>query len=85
MKRNLMAVVLVLCLILCSCTSAEGLLPSLVDTVGKPMPSLGEALGRYPDEEISADDGGRTEVFQNVTEADFDTFSVYLKEKGATL
>ncbi len=85
MKRNLMVIILALCLIGTSLAGAEGLLPSLADTIGKPMPSLGEALGRYPDEEIPEADGGNTEVFRSVTETDFNTFSVYLSEKGATL
>jgi hypothetical protein len=85
MKRNLMAIILALCLLGTSLAGAEGLLPSLTDTIGKPMPSLGEALGRYPDDEISNDDGSNTEVFQGVTETDFNTFSVYLSEQGATL
>ena len=85
MKRNWMSIILMLCMIVYSCACAQGLLPSLADTIGQPMPSLGEALGRYPDEETSAYDGGYTEVFQNVTEADFNTFSAYLEEKEALL
>ncbi len=49
------------------------------------LPSLGEALNRYPDEEISDADGGSTEVFRGVTETDFIIFSAYLSEKSATL
>ena len=56
MKRNLMALLLALCLLGTSLAGAEGLLSSLTDVFGKPMPPLGEALGRYPDEEIT---GGR--------------------------
>ncbi len=75
-----------LSILLCaSFAEAGGLLPSLVDLVGQPMPSLCEALGRYPDEEILETDGGNTEVFHGVTETEFNTFSVYLSEKGATL
>ena len=85
MKRYLMAMILALCLLGASLAGAEGLLPSLVDTVGMPMPSLGEALGRYPEEGITGVDGGNTEVFQGITETDFNTFSVYLSEKGAAL
>ncbi len=85
MKRNMMAIILVLCLMGTSLAGSEGLLPSLTDTIGKPMPSLGEALGRYPDNEISNGDGSNTEVFQGVTETDFNTFSIYLSEQGATL
>lgn len=85
MKRNLMALILALCLFGTSLAGAEGLLPSLTDTIGKPMPSLGEALGRYPDEENPSADGSNTEVFQGVTETDFNTFSVYLSERKAKL
>lgn len=85
MSRNLLAMIIALCLISTSFAGAEGLLPSLVDTIGMPMPSLGEALGRYPEEEIPGADGGYTEVFQGITETDFNTFSVYLSEKGAAL
>ncbi len=85
MNRNLMAMILALCLLGTSLAGAEGLLPSLTDTIGKAMPSLGEALSRYPDEEIPGADGSNTEIFQGVTETDFNTFSVYLSEKGAAL
>ena len=88
MKRNLMAIILALCLLGTSLAGAEGLLPSLVDvvdTIGKPMPSLGEALGRYPDEEVPEADGGNTEVFQGITETDYNTFSIYLSKKVAAL
>ena len=85
MKRNLMALILALCLLGTSLAGADGLLPSLTDTIGKAMPSLGEALSRYPDEEIPGADGSNTEIFQGVTETDFNTFSVYLSEKGAAL
>lgn len=64
---------------------AEGLLPSLTETVGIAMPSLGEALGRYPDSETENADGSITELYTNISETDFDTFSVYLKRQGAEL
>ena len=62
-----------------------GLLPSLNETVGVAMPSLGEALQRYPDEEAEGEDGGITELYRNVSEADFEVFSVYLEQQGAEL
>ncbi len=85
MKRTLTAIILTLCLTVSVCAGAEGILPSLTDTIGKSMPSLGEALGRYPEEEIPGDDGSNTEVFRGVTETDFNTFSLYLSEQGAVL
>lgn len=80
-----MALILILCLMANACVGAEGILPSLTDTIGKPMLSLGEALSRYPDEEMLNADGSNTEVFRGVTEEDFNTFSVYLSEQGAIL
>ncbi len=66
-------------------TFAEGLLPSLSETVGVGMPSLGEALQRYPDSETENEDGSITELYTNVSEADFNIFSVYLQQKEAEL
>lgn len=85
MKRTLTTWLLMICIVFCSCACAEGLLPSLTDTIGKPMPSLGEALKRYPDVDTTNADGSVTEVFRGVTETDFNTFSVYLSEKGLRL
>ncbi len=53
-----------------------------VDEIGKPMPSLGEALGRYPDEEISVADGDSIEVFKGLTGEDYVTFLEYLGKWG---
>ncbi len=83
MKRTIVAVLLIICLALNA--GAEGILPSLYDTIGKPMPSLDEAIRRYPDEESADEDGASIEIFHNVTETEFNTFSVYLSEKGASL
>lgn len=63
----------------------EGLLPTLAETVGISMPSLGEALGRYPDEEEENEDGSVTELYMGVSEADFNAFSVYLEQQSAEL
>ena len=62
-----------------------GLLPSLTETVGMAMPSLGEALGRYPDEETENEDGSITERYTNVSESDFNVFSVCLEQQEAEL
>ena len=64
---------------------AEGLLPSLSETVGIAMPSLGEALQRYPDSETENEDGSVMELYTNISETDFNTFSVYLEQQGAEL
>ena len=78
---------LLMAVLLPAVSSAEegGLLPSLTETVGVAMPSLGEALGRYPDEEIENGDGSITELYTNVSESDFNAFSVYLEQQEAEL
>ena len=85
MKWKWLSIMLVLCLGISSAAGAEGLLPSLADAFGVSMPSLGEALQRYPDSEIESTDGSSTEVYVNVSEKDFNTFSVYLGAQNAVL
>lgn len=72
-------------LLLCAPACAESILPPLDSVLGVPMPSLGEALRRYPDGETAGEDGSLTEVFRGVTEADYDAFGVYLGGHGAVL
>ena len=91
MKRKL----LIICLMIVSLMmnflfgpisfAEDGLLPSLSETVGIAMPSLGEALQRYPDSETENEDGSVTELYTNVSETDFNTFSVYLEQQKAEL
>lgn len=86
MKKYSIALLLIFCLLFFSFNSiTEGLLPSLTEIIGKPMPSLGKALGRYPDAETVSEDGDTIEIFYGITEKDFNSFSVYLDEQGATL
>ena len=62
---------------------AEGLLPSFKEVAGIEMPSLGEALERYPDSETENGDGSVTEHYTNITEGAYNTFSGYLSDQGA--
>ena len=64
---------------------AEGLLPTLTDVYGIPMPSLGGVLPRYADSVTEAEDGSSVETWNNVSEEDFESFSSYLEEAGAAL
>ena len=80
-----MTVFVIIVLIAVLPVQAAGLLPSLTETVGIAMPSLGEALGRYPDEETENGDGSITELYTNVSEPDFNKFSVYLERQEAEL
>ena len=64
---------------------AEGSLPSLTENTGTAMPSIAEALQRDPDSETENADGSVTEHYTNVSNADYETFSIYLQEQGAVL
>ena len=86
MEKTLLALLsIVLSLALAVPASATGLLPSLSTTVGIAMPSLGEALHRYPDSETEKEDGCVVETYRDINDSDFNTFSVYLEQKGAIL
>ena len=70
MKRkaivSLMIVLMVMIFLPVSSTAEGGLLPSLTETVGIAMPSLGEALGRYPDEETDNEDGSISLIIRHI-------------------
>lgn len=90
MKRTsflvwLISILLSICLFVPLTVSVEGILPGLSETVGIGMPSLGEALQRYPVTETENEDGSIAESFMNVSETDFNKFSVYLESEGAML
>jgi len=85
LRKSIVAFFTVIILFAVTTAHAEGLLPSLTETVGIALPSLGEALGRYPDEETVNGDGSVTEFYSNITEMDFNTFSIYLEQQEAEL
>ncbi len=86
MKKLICVCLIVLLMVpMCFSLGESGLLPSLTETVGIGMPSLGEALQRYPDSETENEDGSVTELYTNVSESDFNTFSVYLEQQEAEL
>lgn len=64
---------------------AEGLLPTKAEIEGIGLLSLSEALQRYPKSETENEDGSVTELYTYVTDADYETFSVYLTAQGAEL
>ena len=84
MKRRMLAALLCVCLFTVLFAHGEGLLPTLSNAYGIAMPSLTEALGRYPDSEETMD-GAAVEYWTGVSEDDFVGFGVYLKKAGATL
>ena len=85
MKRVIAAVLLIVGMMIPQLIYTEGILPPLTETVGIAMPSLGEALGRYPDSETENADGSVTEFYTNVSESDFNAFSIYLQQQEAEL
>lgn len=85
MKKTVSCIIIAFVVLMMGSVQAEGLLPSLSETVGIAMPSLGEALQRYPDSETENEDGSVTERYTNVSETDFNTFSVYLEKQEAEL
>lgn len=85
MKKYMLTVLCAFLSVLCMTALATGLLPELTEAFGIAMPSLGEALRRYPDTDIAEEDGSTLETYYAVSESDFDTFSVYLEKKGAVL
>ena len=86
MKRfGLILVSVLLCLAMVSSAFASGLLPTIGDVYGEDMPSLRKIVLRDPDATETLDDGGKAVTFNNVTEAEFDSFSTYLSEFGCTL
>ena len=83
MKRKIFAL-LCACLLMAPSALGGGLLPTLENAYGIAMPSLTEALGRYPESEETADSAA-VERWVSVTEDDFTAFGVYLKKCGAAL
>ena len=66
-------------------TLADDNSPALIQMDGIGMPSVSEAIGCYPDQEMNSNDGGRTELYKNVTVSNFNLFSEYLNEQQASL
>ena len=85
MKRIIALILAVLLLFGTHGILAEGLLPSFTEVAGVPMPSLGEALQCWPDNETENEDGSVTEYYTNITNEKYDTFSICLSEQGAEL
>ena len=78
MKRILVLfVVLMLLLPVAVQGEEQGLLPSLADAFGVPMPSLGDVLHRYPDSETKEADGGTVQHWTGITDEDFEAFAAW--------
>ena len=60
------------------------ILPKM-DTIGKDLPSMSQALSRVPDATETLDDGSRSETYNNFDEADYTKFSQYLQVAGCAV
>lgn len=60
------------------------ILPKM-DTIGKDLPSLSQALSREPDTTETQVDGSRKETYSNFDEADYAAFSLYLQTAGSAV
>ena len=65
-------------------TEAEGT-PAEEEIAETGMPSIGDALHCYPDDEVTHEDGSVTEVYHNVTEERYKAIKDYLGKIKATL
>ena len=85
MKRFIpLFMIAILALASFSSALGESLLPSLDDTFGVEMPSMSHVLLRVPDS-ITDNTGVREVTFNNVSEHDFDRWSIYLNQFGCEL
>lgn len=84
--KKMAIVLLVIALLITSQTVlADSILPSLSEMIGVAMPSIGEALKKYPDSEVENEDGSITEQYSHVTNKDYETFGTYMGKMGAEL
>ncbi len=60
------------------------ILPKM-DTIGKDLPSMSQALSRLPDATETLTDGSRSETYNNFDETDYTAFSQYLQASGCAV
>ena len=56
-----------------------------IDTIGKELPSMSQALSRLPDATETLEDGSRSETYNNFDEGDYTAFSQYLLNTGCVV
>ncbi len=81
MKHTVLALLLVFCLLLTgSIAAGEDVQPEEAE-LELPVPySLGDFLNRYPDNEISNEDGSITEIFTGITMETFNAFLAHMSD-----
>lgn len=83
MKRVISLVIVMMMLV--STAFAEGLLPQMGEVLGVEMPSLSSVLLCNPDNSQTLSDGSEELVYSNVSDSDFQAFSIYLQESGCEM
>ena len=83
MMKKMICIMLV-CLMLGCSVFAEGILPSLDNVYGVPMPSLYTLLNRYPDTYEETEEGVK-ETWESLSDADFTAFGEHLSASGCEM
>ena len=63
----------------------QGSILPQIDTIGKDLPSMSQALSRLPDKTETLADGSRQETYSGFHEADYNAFSHYLQAAGCAV
>lgn len=63
----------------------DGSILPKMDTIGKDLPSMSQALSRVPDATETLTDGSRSEIYNNFSEVDYTAFSQYLLSTGCAM
>ncbi len=89
MKKRVFCLLMTLVMFITAMAAfGEGILPSLKELDGTPLPSLGDVLHRYPDSFTPLEAGSSKENIQywyHITEDDYAAYGQYLADCGATV
>lgn len=80
MKRTILALLLIFSLLLTSIVSAENEKSAETETDIPVLMSLADYLNRYPDDEISNEDGSVTEVYRGISRDTLQAFLAFLPD-----
>ena len=83
MKRTILALLVVFSLLLAGFAAAEGAAPAGEEQAA--ALSMGDFLHRYPDQEITGEDGSVTEVFSGISMKTHDAFLSFLANQQGKL
>lgn len=85
MKRIFALCIIILLVTLATAAFSDGLLPSLETLTDVEMPSMLDAINRFPDTVTDSKDGSSVEMYQNISEDEFSAFGDYLGTTGCEL